>query len=503
MLCTSCGTEIKDKTLQFCTNCGATLEKEAATQDGSTQSTSASTASQPINEDESLASVVQQTEAVQGEEKEDIGVRQTVAKNPKKSKRNKILLSILVILLLALFGTYKWFENYYDPMKELIAMDEAIKGNKQASFLGYIATDDDVYMDEKAYFNYIKEEEWDTVKRQYESLIQNKKSKSSALGQEIISEDGEVLFYVKEKKHLYGLFKGYALEAVPIPFVLTSNMDKTKVKVAGQEIELKKQDKKKDLGEFYPGTYEVEATAKGKYGNFEFDEEIEVYATEKELIDIEFESDSFYVQSAYGFEDAILFIDGKSTDQKIGDSLEVGPLPIGSNMKLHAEWKNSKGNVVRSNTETISDSDYSTNIYFEFDERNTFQADTKEVDEQEAGGYVLAFREAYEDAVNYADFSYITPYLKDGSHAAKDLAPFVKGMGEGSYYYEFDENTVTDVKNKKDGNFEVYTNELFTFYDDDGKVYDYNRDKKYFLETVDGSLQITKIDYVDTKKSSK
>lgn len=503
MFCTNCGTEIKDKTLQFCINCGASLEKEATRPEEPTQLTSASATSLPTNEDESIESVVQQTAPVQGEEKEDIGVKQTVAKDPGKSKRNKIFLSILAIFLLALFGTYKWFENYYNPMNELIAMDKAIKSNQQASFLAYITTDDDVYMDEKAYFTYLKEEEWDTVKRQYESIIQTNKSTLSALGQEVISEEGEVLFYVKEKKHLYGLFKGYTLEAVSIPFVLTSNMDKTKVKVAGQEIELKKQDKKHDIGEFYPGTYEVEATAKGKYGKFEYDEEIEVYATEKELIDIEFEADSFYVKSAYGFEDAVLFIDGKSTGQKIGDSLEIGPLPIGSNMKLHAEWKNSKGNVVRSNTETISDTGYSTNIYFEFDERNTFQANTKEVDEQEAGGYVLAFREAYEDAVNYADFSYITPYLKDGSHAAKDLAPFVKGMGEGSYYYEFDENTVTDVKNKKDGNYEVYTNELFTFYDDDGKVYDYNRDKKYILETVNGSLQITKIDYVDTKKNSK
>src|SRR5699024_12136333 len=110
MFCTNCGTEIKDKTLQFCTNCGASLEKEEATQEELAQSVVSAT---PIstNEDESIESVVQQTEPVQGEEREDIGVRQTVAKNPGKSKRNKILLSILAVLLLALFGTYKWFEN--------------------------------------------------------------------------------------------------------------------------------------------------------------------------------------------------------------------------------------------------------------------------------------------------------------------------------------------------------------------------------------------------------
>jgi len=75
-------------------------------------------------------------------------------------------------------------------------------------------------------------------------------------------------------------------------------------------------------------------------------------------------------------------------------------------------------------------------------------------------------------------------------------------MDDGHYYYEFEENIILGVHKKDDKTYEVETNELFTFVDEDGKVYEYDREKMYIVELVDGSFQITKIDYTDTQKSN-
>ena len=73
-------------------------------------------------------------------------------------------------------------------------------------------------------------------------------------------------------------------------------------------------------------------------------------------------------------------------------------------------------------------------------------------------------------------------------------------MNQASYYYDFKLNTVTDVKKKKDNMYEVKTNETFVFHDDDGLVYDYDRDKRYHVKEKDETYEIINIDYIDTKK---
>jgi len=130
MFCTNCGTEIKDNTLQFCTNCGHPLETSAAEETG-------------LKKDQKG-----KTSMVEASVSRDVSAENGPTR--KSSKGKKLLITLTVVLVIALFASYKWLENHYHPMKELIAMDEAIKENKQDTFLSYLSMDDSVAVDEKA-----------------------------------------------------------------------------------------------------------------------------------------------------------------------------------------------------------------------------------------------------------------------------------------------------------------------------------------------------------------
>lgn len=452
--CTACGKEGKGDH-EFCTSCGAKMPSD-------------------------------------WEEKQE--------KKPIPKKR-KIIFSLLAVIVISLLGTHLWLSNYYNPLKDLAAMDEAVFTNDMNKFLNHIEFADDAILQRKSYFEYIANEEWnETLKNQYLSIIEESKRFQTPLDNEIVGTSGHPLFKVKQQSFILGLYQTFTLHAIPTKLVANSNLDNVKITIGEKEITLKDAEKMNEMGRAYQGEYEVEAKAEGKYGNFKETFTFDVPAGDKMEMELFFDFKEFYIASNYDYGDASVYVDGKDTKKKLDEGFSIGPFPKKSNAKLHAEWKDEKGNIVRSNTVKVDDIDSYTDIYFDFDETKTIHKDVAQEAEVEAGQFILEFREAYEDAVNYIDYTEIAPFIKSDSHADKELRKFIKEMEDGYYYYEFDENTITNVQKKKGDQFVVDTNELFTFIDDDGKMYEYDRNKKYHIEKVDDSYQITKIEYKDTKK---
>lgn len=429
-----------------------------------------------------------------------------------------------------MFGTHKALEAYFDPIKELKAMEEAISSGDQDAFISYIGFEKDVLLDEKSYFDYIKEEHWDDVREGFLAIMEAEKQNPNMFDKEITDAYGDILFKVKNKKHL-GIYDGYELYAVPTKLVIYSNLPDATVTLSGQEIAVETENEEVDGGDIYFGAYEAVAKAKGEYGAITLEETVEITAGEEEELHLAFDFATVDIMSSYDFEDAYVFIDGKKTDFQLYDNTLLRPFPLDKEMKIHAEWKNDKQNVVRSNTVQVDgETDYY-QVYFEFDDTKlmseTVEADLKkdtakkdkeaETDDKEtaaadsveddlaynAGFFVLDFRDAYEYAVNDADYDEVKDYLKPDSNADKELKKFIDDMEYGDYYYDFEENTVTDVKQTKDGNYQVKTTEKFMFIDKDNKSYDYNREKEYLVELLDDTFYISKIEYTDTKKNKK
>lgn len=498
--CVECGEKLAEN-VKFCTNCGTKVN--SAVDEISEETPSEEHFPNAEQTKEHAAQAGQKNELTtqtQGHEQAvQVSAPPLTKEQLKARKKRNIFIAAIAILLLALFGVHKGLAHYFDPMNELKALDDAITNNDAQTFLSYIEFADDALLDEASYFDYIKKEVWaDYMKPQLRSIIENNQDNANPLDEEIYDAHGEAIIKVKKAKKIF-LYPTYHLVAIPTELHGVSNLPDTTVTILEQEFSLAQEET--ILTKIYQGNYDIKATANNEYGAFEYEDTILVESYPTDFLDIEFATYTADIYYDDTYADAILYINGKSTEKKLKELETLGPLPADAQMKLYAVWKDREGNELLSKSIEISDTDdlYGS-LYFEFDERNRLLAN--DLDHEEVGQFILEFREAYEDAVNYVDFAFIQDYLKPGSAAEKGLREFVKDMEDGYYYYEFLENTVISVKEKGKNKYEVKTNEKFEFTDDDWKRYAYDRDKLYHVELVDDRWQIVKIDYLDTKKKT-
>ncbi|MFJ7953090.1 trypsin-like peptidase domain-containing protein [Lysinibacillus sp. NPDC096418] len=110
-----------------------------------------------------------------------------------------------------------------------------------------------------------------------------------------------------------------------------------------------------------------------------------------------------------------------------------------------------------------------------------------------AGQFVQAFRMYYELALNEGDFYWIADMLASNSTAYRELEDYVNDItGDGHYFY-FTNNEVLDVTTSN-GNYLVYMNETFDFYNAQGDYQYYDRYKTYTITTdSNGAFKISNI----------
>ena len=491
--CVHCGEALTEDSA-FCIHCGTSKEKQQVEELPQEEKDGQVNVEESDTDHTIAPSQTLQETAAQIEPQ-----RAKVKKKMATWKKVSIITSLIVVVLA--FGTYKYLEHHFDPLHDLVKMDEALLDDDVDTFMDFIQLNSDIPIDKKAYFSYIKEYEWENgLKDDYYDLIEREKKDPSPLKKELTSRYSTPIIEVKDEKLLFGLFKNYTLKAVPVEVIAITNLDHTEVNIQDEKITLEEADEEKKVGKFYPGIYQLEAKTTSDYGEFVVEKEIEIEADEYAEMDIDFNYGTFSVDINNEFENATLFVNGKSTKKQVNEMDEVGPLPLDSEVKVHAEWKDDKDNVFRSNTAVLDEEEYEI-LYLEFDERIALDADESEDEDYELAEFILDFRSAYEYAVNYIEYEEIASFMKPGSKEEKDLKQFIKDMGKASYYYDFEDNTVTNVTKKDDKNFEVETNEQFTFHDEDGSVYEYDRDKVYYIEVVDKEYKIHNIDYKDTKKN--
>lgn len=523
--CTECGSELVQNTL-YCTQCGHQVQKEAETDDANeataikvldeTKTPSSSAEQEEVEvekhaevEQGSSATVLSKADEAPNEEKDHQLGAQAEQVEPSQAKEEavtnkkgssiwrKLLVGLVIVLILALFGAHKWLESYFDPMNDLVAMDEAVASKDMKTFMSYIEFDENALLNEESYFEIIEEVEWDeAIRQQYFDIIEGTNDSRHAFQNEILDSNDGLLFKVEQNDILFGLYNSLSLVAVPFELKASSNLSPTEVKMEDETIELEAETETV-LAEIYPGEFHIEASSEQSYETFTFEESIVIESSIDDVIDIKFESVTYGVQSPYGYEDAELYINGESIGKKINELDELGPFSAESELSIYAVWKDTDGYDVMSNVIHLQDEGIGGSLYFAFNNRNKV---AEKLDDEEVGQFILQFRDAYENAVNYLDYTYIKDYLKKDSAAEKELKQFVKDMEDGNYYYDFTENTVLDVKAKKDNKYEVKTNEKFEFRDDDSKWYDYDREKLYYVEKEKDQFVVTKIDYLDTNK---
>lgn len=488
--CVECGANV-DENEKFCTNCGTRVKQQTAAAANSRQHEEKSTEQSETKEEN------QQRNMETSIAPESTARSKT--KNPK-AKRNKIITLLVLVVFLLVFGIHKGLEQYFDPIHDIEAMDEAIVDGDMATYLQYIDFDESAELDKSSYFAYIQEEWEKEIRDQYYSIIKEGKDSNHLLHTNITNEEEETLYKVKKDKK-FGLYPTYLIEAVPLELKAMSNIENTTLVFNGEDVKIKEPEKSVELGAVYPGAQEITAKAKSEYGELTYEEAEDISQSDDEIY-IEFPHSYLQTESDYSYEDAVIYLDGDKTDFTLEESHSIGPFPQDSKIEAYAEWEDEDGDAVLSDTEEVELTTENESVYFDFDESKAIDTDAVEDSDDkeiEVGQYVLEFRNAYEAAVNHADYDEIKRFSKSGSEAEKELKKFIGDMDDGSYDYDFKDNKVVDIE-KDDKTYVVQTNETFDFIDDDGEKYHYDRVKSYDVEESDEEYFIKEIHYDDTDK---
>lgn len=456
--CKECGAKLKSND-RFCTECGKEISQKA-------ESNAATRASKP--------------------------------RQPMK-KRTKVALLSLGILCIAFFITYKLLDSHYSPIKQLQAMDEAISANQTDAFLDQIQFEEDALLDEESYFDYIKETEWEHVKEQFLHMVESEEQQQTKLEKKITSYNGTELYSVKPESVMMGLFTTYTFKAVPGELVVAASMDDANVTI-GSKTESLKAEEPTEIASLYPGRYTLNAKAKNMFGDFTYEEELELEAIDQHELYVSFPG---YTQSIYSNQmEANLFINGEDTGKKLHEFDTLGPIPEGHDLELHAEWEAPNGELLK--TETLypqADSWYG--LEFWFDDQAIYAAMATESavsPEEEASDLVLSFRDAYEDAVNFQDYSLVEPYLETGSAADDELGTYIADLEDTDYYYEFTSNEVINATIVDDKTVSITTIEQFTFTNHLNEQTDYDREKIYTVVNTEDGYRIRSITYEETER---
>lgn len=303
--------------------------------------------------------------------------KQNGKKKPMSKKSKFTIIGIAVMIGLVVIANIV-ITKVLDPMKQIEAMDSALKQEDYRAFLEEFHIPEKSIYDAESFSLYVKENGWSAIR---DNLIEEVNSLENGEFADPISDShGTDLITVLQKKVLFGLFKKVEFKLVPIEVYteaplkdieIMMNNHKVKTDMEGTQL----------LGQYLPGVYAWSYTYDGKWANLKNSGELAIRGngSNKLKIDIDWEMTSLELDS--DIEDAMVYVNGKSTKLTVSEIGEMYPLPANDSIEIYAVAKNSKGQEVQSNTIT-SDARYA---YFEFPE-DTNQPTIEEEQEKVTNG---------------------------------------------------------------------------------------------------------------------
>ncbi|WP_281658657.1 hypothetical protein [Halobacillus sp. Cin3] len=431
----------------------------------------------------------------------DAPLTRSEAKAPRAPmpRKKKITLISIGAVLAVLLTAHFILSSMLDPTTKIRAMDRAVTNNDAGAFVSELSLDEKAWLNEKDYLQYMKENDWETIREQMLDAVSGQQRFDTI----IRDEYGSPLLSVKKTAVLPGMYKTYEIEAIPTSIRFLTNMDEASFTVGKEKITVENAAEDEGTAKAYPGVYKVEGEASNEYGTFKETWEYQVLAEESDYyMEVYFEGYTYDVDTNQP--DAVLFVNGKSTKKTLYELGVIGPVPDGNKLVLHAEWTNDKKEVVKSGQIRTEDGDYwgELNFYFEEElEEPVFEYVPESDDSEAAEAHVLDFREVYEEALNAEDFSMIASFLEEDSQASEEFRDYLDGISGKGFTYEFTENNIVESAAYGVDGYVVTTDEAFIFTNADGEKTHYERTKDYTVIKDGDSWKIEEVAINETNRS--
>lgn len=432
------------------------------------------------------------------EEADQLG--QNKRSNSKKlGMKKKIGIISAIVVVIAVIATHFIIKSMLDPVKTIKNMQTAYTQQNYSKFIHYFTLPDDVQSDNKGFYQYMDSNDWSSIRQQM--LIDAKKVENGGIVDIITDDNGNKIVSVEEEPFLGGLYHRIKFRLHPVSVSVEAPYDDFTFSVGDKSIKTVAE-KKEKLGYFLPGSYEWQTNVKNEYIDISRKGNFKVKSNGKNTFTLKPELKVSMVKLTSDVKDATVFINGKSTGKTANKLSEIGPLPLDGSVKVYAKGKDDSGKMVKSDELKVENEEE--NIQFAFYQKKLEEKAQQEEEREyleenrsEIQSFLEDFRDAYQDALDYRDFSYISSYFQEGE-AKEDIQNHVEDT-EDDQSYNFQDINIEDIKLLADNVFQVKTNEEFQFSGDDD-YWQYERVKTYIIVKDASEFSIKDIKYNNTNK---
>lgn len=410
----------------------------------------------------------------------------------------KVVVGCVALLIVGLVATHLILSKKFDPIQTLEEVDDAFFNEDYDRFLGIFTLDKNTYVNAEFFFKYVDLQDWDDeIYPQIEEAIED--FEDGETGEITIEDkDGNHFVTMSQKKKLL-FYSEIVLEVVPVEVSVYTSEDNVVIGYDGKEEVKLNKDEAVKIGHFAPGIYDFDVTIIDSVGSKTTTVKRLVYneGRKKAALNFNFYEDAIYFTSDY--DNAIVFINGKSTGKKAED-LIIFSLSTNGKDEVYAEY-------TKDGTKLVSDiiKIDSTNVHITFADVQEKKLYEEIMGTYRSGiyGFYYSFRNDYEYAINFGVDNYLNYYFERGTQISNDYIKFVNDHNDMDYYfYKFLTNEVIDMRVIDENTVEFEANETFEFYSEIDGDWHYEGNKKYTVTLNEGDFYITSIEEIGTPKKT-
>lgn len=410
------------------------------------------------------------------------------------SKKSKILIGSVVVFLLLLFGAFKYIESTITPEKVAAKFANAVKHNdvkEMESILDKQSPNLSVTKDSvKGFIQYFKKhpdafaEVVNQLKQDVNRIDENP---------DYVNEDVPVSISKAGKRWV--IFNNYVISTKPFFIDVTSNQSPTEVEINGKVVG-KVSDVKKTFGPYLLSDFTIKGIYKGEYATVNTTQSLNPLDEGSQRLTADLELDGNMVSIYSNNSDAVLYVNGKSTGDKLGEIETFGPVPTDGSLKVQAVFQD--GNkTTKSNIETITKNGQEVDLEFDEDpsifsdvpmdddSNVTFDGSSVSYSNDQIQSFMDDYLTASVQAINQRDFSLAEGFLTPDGKSYKESKDYIDYLETKGITEDLLGVTVVDMKSTSNG-YECITNEQYTIYYSDGTSKDRAYQSKYLLK-IDGS----------------
>ncbi|TFD97079.1 hypothetical protein [Jeotgalibacillus sp. R-1-5s-1] len=433
----------------------------------------------------------------------------------KKPFRNKLLISvagIFVLLAASGIGANYVISNQIDLNKKLKEMDRDFQNRNPEAFLAHFETEGIEHMNADHFYNYINQQDWSIIRDQLSNEIES--LETNGFADPLTDSEGNKILALVSGEGLWGLpiYEEVNFKLHPTEVFILSSLD---AQFTVNEIDYSlKQDEWVSAGTYLPGSYSWTSVLTNEFGDITGDGDLFVNGDGENRFELELPVTAGMIELTSDVKEAELYINGEASGKKVSELASFGPIAYDQSMVLSAMTKNDKGESVESEKVTI-ENDQPVHLKFshiqdqlvaeekaeleEEAEKRKLEAIAAVTEEQktEVAGFIRDFRDSYEYALNYEDYSYISTYFKSGSAIEDEYREYLASFDDTYFHFDFLDHSVEKVEALEANKFKVTTNETFDFYNHVDEIWRYDRVKEYIVVDKYGDYTIEVIDVLD------